>query len=111
MIEYEYECDNCSHSFSIRQSIKDDALSICPECNESTLYRVFHAPYVSVKGDVKTIGQLADKNTKNMGRYELEEKKANDINVNKEQREKRDLNRKINKMTPDQKTKWILGDK
>lgn len=32
MPTYSYKCDNCSHAFTIRQSIKDDPLSECSEC-------------------------------------------------------------------------------
>ena len=33
MPTYEYKCLNCNHQFEVFQSIKDDALSVCPECN------------------------------------------------------------------------------
>lgn len=33
MVTREYECKSCGKRFEIRQSIKDDALSHCPECN------------------------------------------------------------------------------
>ena len=41
MPTYEYICENadCQHAFEIFQSMKDDALTICPECNQPTLKR------------------------------------------------------------------------
>jgi putative FmdB family regulatory protein len=41
MPTYEYICNNadCLHDFEIFQSMKDDALTICPLCNQPTLRR------------------------------------------------------------------------
>ncbi len=33
MPTYEYECTRCGLHFEKQQSINDDALSVCPECN------------------------------------------------------------------------------
>ena len=35
MPTYEYECKSCGHSFEAFQSMKDDALSSCPECGQA----------------------------------------------------------------------------
>ena len=35
MPTYEYKCKECEHSFEVFQSIKDDPLSVCPECGGS----------------------------------------------------------------------------
>lgn len=40
MPTYDYECDACGHQFEAFQSMRDDALSVCPECNESALRRL-----------------------------------------------------------------------
>jgi putative FmdB family regulatory protein len=32
MPTYEYECKKCNHVFECFQSIKDDPVSVCPEC-------------------------------------------------------------------------------
>ncbi|MDR1230350.1 MAG: zinc ribbon domain-containing protein [Spirochaetaceae bacterium] len=32
MPTYEYKCKECEHSFEAVQSMKDEPLSICPEC-------------------------------------------------------------------------------
>ena len=63
MITYDYECSSCDHSFSISQSIKDDALSKCPECKKKKLQRVIlEAPIAFVMGEPTTVGQMADRN-------------------------------------------------
>lgn len=33
MPTYEYKCTNCEYKFDVWQSIKDDPLTECPECN------------------------------------------------------------------------------
>jgi putative FmdB family regulatory protein len=40
MPTYEYLCKSCNHEFEITQSIKDDKLSVCPECQEHSLQRL-----------------------------------------------------------------------
>jgi putative FmdB family regulatory protein len=32
MPTYEYECKDCKHTFEAFQSMKDEPLSVCPEC-------------------------------------------------------------------------------
>ncbi|MGB2598940.1 MAG: FmdB family zinc ribbon protein [Candidatus Omnitrophota bacterium] len=33
MPTYGYKCETCGHDFEMFQSIKDDAIKECPECN------------------------------------------------------------------------------
>ena len=40
MPTYEYECKSCEHHFEIEQSIKDDPLTMCPNCHEDFLRRL-----------------------------------------------------------------------
>lgn len=40
MPTYDYECRVCGHSFEAFQSISEDALTDCPECQESQLRRI-----------------------------------------------------------------------
>lgn len=72
MLTYTYECECCGHSFETRQSIKDKALKKCPECGKMKLFRVIGTPLAFITQDPKTVGQLMDRNTKKMGRYEFE---------------------------------------
>ena len=49
MPTYEYVCKSCGHIFEIVQSMKDDALTECPECG-GELRKVFSPPVISFKG-------------------------------------------------------------
>jgi putative FmdB family regulatory protein len=49
MPTYEYRCSACQHQFEIVQSIKDDALTTCPECG-GELRKVFGLPGIVLKG-------------------------------------------------------------
>ena len=39
MPTYEYVCDGCTHEFEVFQSMKDERLKTCPECDEDKLRR------------------------------------------------------------------------
>ena len=49
MPTYEYVCRACGHLFEIVQSMRDDALTECPECG-GELRKVFAPPAISFKG-------------------------------------------------------------
>lgn len=40
MPTYEYACDECQHQFEEFQSIKADALTVCPQCGQPKLRRL-----------------------------------------------------------------------
>jgi len=40
MPTYDYICDNCAHEFETYQSMKDDKLTVCPNCGKETLKRL-----------------------------------------------------------------------
>ena len=69
-------------------------------------------PTLIINGHYTTLGQLAESNTKKMGHYELEEKQRQDSEeFRKAKKEARKSQRAINKMTKEQKKKYILeGD-
>lgn len=46
---YEYVCDSCNHSFEIEQSMRDNPLTECPQCN-GRIRRVFGLSSVIFKG-------------------------------------------------------------
>ena len=114
---YDYKCDNCSHELKdVHQSIKDEALVSCPSCGKDALHRVIYGGLGSFMKDSKTIGQLADKNWSQMGSYqksEIEQKRKT------EREDKSALTslgsaskKEINKMTTEQKKKYIItGEK
>jgi putative FmdB family regulatory protein len=49
MPTYEYICKQCGHLFEIVQSMKDDALTECPQCG-GELRKVFAPPAIAFKG-------------------------------------------------------------
>lgn len=46
---YEYECDQCQHHFELEQSMKEDPISTCPQC-EGKVRRIFSASSIIFKG-------------------------------------------------------------
>lgn len=40
MPTYSYRCKECGHEFDIRQSMKDEALTTCPECKKEELQKI-----------------------------------------------------------------------
>ncbi len=73
---YVYKCKNeqCeADTFETSQGYKDEALTTCPYCKTESIYRVMSLMHIAVK-EVKTIGQLADKNRRELGTYGYQEK-------------------------------------
>jgi putative FmdB family regulatory protein len=79
---YDFECEPCAYYTEIRQGPEDPDVHLCPHCMNTTLRKVFiNAPSISVVGEANTIGQLMDRNTKKMGKYEMQDKnRKNNIN-------------------------------
>jgi putative FmdB family regulatory protein len=46
---YDYQCDQCGHRFEVRQGIKEDPLTVCPECG-GAIRRVIHPVGIVFKG-------------------------------------------------------------
>jgi putative FmdB family regulatory protein len=46
---YGYQCKDCKHEFSVFQSMKDDAISVCPEC-EGSVKRLLYPVGIVFKG-------------------------------------------------------------
>ena len=40
MPTYQYECDECKHTFEYFQSMLDKKLTQCPQCKENKLHRL-----------------------------------------------------------------------
>ena len=106
---YDFECEPCAYYTEIRQGPDDPDKQVCPLCEQQTLKKVFiNAPSISVIGEPSTVRHLADRNTKKMGKYEIEDKnKQNNAVQNTEASKAKALRRKINSMTQEQKVKWI----
>lgn len=75
MPTYVYRCDDCSHELETHQNFKDDPISVCPECQSHSFYRVPQLPYVMVRGsDRESLGTFAEKNSKRMGKELIQKK-------------------------------------
>ena len=105
---YDYECTECSHSFSTFEKMLDEPQTVCPECGKFTR-RVILSPPVCIVSNIITVGQLADKNWSKMGHYEKQEKCEED-GVNKSTRsyQEKKLINKLASLDEKQKEKYIL---
>lgn len=113
---YDYFCEKCEHRLiDYYQSIHDDAITLCPECNTHSLQRCITGGLGSFMKDVKTIGQLADKNWSQLGNYkrsELELKQKETQSQSPFAQFGNATKKDINKMTSSQKKKYIItGEK
>ncbi len=46
---YDYQCDTCGHRFEVRQGIREDALTSCPQCG-SPIRRIIYPVGIVFKG-------------------------------------------------------------
>jgi len=101
----------------VYQSIKDDALTTCPQCTEESLERIIYGGVAHFVKDVKTVGQIADKNWNNLGHYKRTELEAKQKEKGQEQSSAFSFagqasKKEINKMTEKQREKYIItGEK
>lgn len=49
MPRYDYECDDCSHKFEVKQSFDSKPVAECPKC-QARASRKFHAVPIMFKG-------------------------------------------------------------
>ena len=111
---YDYECKKCEHKVvDVKQSIHDDALTLCPHCGEHALERIIYGGvHIRVKS-INTVGALGESNWKKMGHYKRSEIEA-DLKAKRDAKEKTHFGdpnvtkSQINKMTPEQKTHYII---
>lgn len=47
---YTYHCDECGHEFEKYQSFSEDALTLCPNCAQEALRKVYSPALVVFKG-------------------------------------------------------------
>ena len=114
---YDYQCDKCAYNMiDVYQSIHEEALISCPNCGENSLQRVIHGGFACFVKDIKTIGQLADKNWSTLGTYKRSEIEEN--GKNKKNNEQSVFSscgnaskKEINKMTTEQKQRYIMEGK
>jgi putative FmdB family regulatory protein len=104
MPNYEYACSACEHQFEVYQGVKDPVKRKCPKCKKLRLERLIFPVMGQVKS-IKTLGQLAEKNTKKAGSSMQSAEEDRKIAAKAEIKE---IN-KINNMTEKQKIKYIEG--
>lgn len=112
---YEYACRLCGFLWeNVEQSINDPKKRQCPRCKKNGLERLISGgAHAFCRGEITTLGQLAEKNTKDMGKEQQQIKtEKNNETMEKGGFKKRDpVSQKLAKMTPEQKKKWIIeGD-
>jgi len=103
---YEYGCsfEECGHRFEVVQGIKDPVKKKCPACKKPSLERLIFPVMVQMK-EIRTLGQLAEKNTKMAGsKMQTEESDK----VLRRRAKAREIN-EINRMSDKQKKKFIEG--
>lgn len=123
MPTYQYKCNGCDHAFEIVQSMKDKKKRKCPECKKPRLKRLIGQPIFFIKGEAGTIRHLAERNTENMGRYELGDKQGQQQEA-KDKAKKQNTqeqpwykehqaasNSEVSKMSESQKTRYIRDGK
>ena len=47
---YTYRCESCGIQFDYQQSFNDENLSVCPECDDESLHRVYRPVGIVFKG-------------------------------------------------------------
>lgn len=110
MMLYDYGCHECGETLKdVKQSIHDEALTLCPSCGKHSLERVPYGGLGSfMKHGSNTIGGQADKNWSKMGHYqksEIEDKRKQEQGPAKE---KKEMRTKINNMSAQQKRNYII---
>lgn len=57
---YEYQCEDCADRFEVKQSMKDDPLTICPRCGKR-VQRLISSPAIMFKGSGWYVTDYSDK--------------------------------------------------
>jgi putative FmdB family regulatory protein len=80
LIERSYQCNSCQFSFNTEQSITEPYFTTCPHCKQETLEKLFTpcVPFVIIKGEPTTLGQLAEANNKKFGKEQVSLKQEED---------------------------------
>ena len=116
MPTYEYQCKECDCNFEIVKRFNESHEKKCPDCGKASLYQVISPPTIFVKGEATTLGQLSERNTAKMGRYELGDKRGRqeEGNLKKKnwvEKSGEATKSEINKMTKKQKANYIKDGK
>lgn len=110
---YEYQCNNCDCNFEIDQGIREKPKKKCPKCSKMKLERLLFPSTISIRGNINTLGQQAEANTKKLGRYAFDRLNkdkilSGELEAEKNKKAMQEKFRKINKLTPEGKTKYMM---
>lgn len=116
---FEYECTNCEKEFQFQEKVVAKRRVRCPSCKKHTLEGIISvAPLAFVEHEPSTVGHLAERNTKKMGKYELQDKRRTDNEgFNRAKKRKKEPwygtldSSKVAELTPEQKQKYIMEGK
>ena len=115
MPTYDYTCRSCGKTFEQVRRFNEPA-SPCV-CGSSDLAQIFHPPNIFIKGEPTTLGQLSERNTQKLGRYELDDKREKQAKGNNKKetpwytKSGTSSASEIQKMTPKQKANYIKKGK
>lgn len=74
---YQYKCSSCKKKYDAFLTFKeydDGIVPPCTKCNSSAVSRIYEGvPYFAIKGNINTVGQLAEKNAKKIGTNKIKE--------------------------------------
>lgn len=114
MPTYQYKCNDCKKKFDIYLTFEeyDKGDVNCPKCHSRSLARRYESsPHVAVRGEPTTIGQLADRNA-SKNKSKISEIEAQNKKPEKQWYQKGATSRRdINKMTKEQKQRYIMEGK
>lgn len=105
---YHYGCSECKEDFETFHSIKEPLRKVCPFCKNETLSVVLDGPPDIINKEIKTIGQLAEANSKKMGQEQIQKKMEADGSLQRmKNQEKMAEVRKLNNLSQEQKIRYI----
>lgn len=108
MPEYDYECGACGAISEIRHSMHEKPRKKCPKCGKMQLERLVGTGiHVYTNPGITTLGKLAEINSKKQGK-EVTAKRSEGIIAQREQRREQAELCKLAKLTPEQKTRYIM---
>lgn len=72
MAEYEFKCGKCNHSFTLTQSMTSPRPKACPKCRARKDFGVVIQAPIGLRGEPRTVGALAERNSTRLGKEALE---------------------------------------
>ena len=125
---YDYQCSDCEEIVEIQHRMQESPILTCGACGKGTLHKMPSKPlYASVrasKSELRTLGHLAERNAEGMSDDERAHRDREAVTkkigprgellsdgmsreVPEKDKETVKLHKKINKMSPEQKKRYI----